>query len=71
MKLNPLTIKKIRRFKSIRRGYYAFIIFALMILVSLFAELLVNNRALIVHFEGHYYFPTYGHLIPGTAFGLD
>ena len=71
MKLNPLTLKKIRRFKSIKRGYYSFILFCLMILVSLTAELLVNNRALIVKFEGKYYFPTYGDLIPGKTFGLD
>ena len=71
MKLNPLTIKKIRRFKSIKRGYYSFIIFAVMIFVSIFAELLVNNRAVIVHYEGKYYFPTYTQMITGTTFGLS
>ncbi|MBW1984690.1 MAG: ABC transporter permease, partial [Deltaproteobacteria bacterium] len=71
IKLNPLTLKKIRRFKTIKRGYYAFIIFAVMISVSLFAELLINKRAIIVHFQGSYYFPTYGDIIPGTEFGLD
>ncbi|MDJ0818980.1 MAG: ABC transporter permease subunit [Desulfobacterales bacterium] len=69
--MNPLTLKKIRRFKSIKRGYYSFILFCVMILISLFAELLVNNRALIVHYDGRYYFPTYGDLLPGTTFGLD
>ena len=71
MKLNPLTIKKFRRFKSIKRGYYSFIIFLMMILASLFAEMLVNNRALIVRYEGEYFFPTYGYLITGATFGLD
>ena len=71
MKINPLTLKKIRRFKSIKRGYYSFIIFCVLILVALGAELLVNNRALIVHYEGTYYFPTYGDLIPGNTFNLD
>jgi microcin C transport system permease protein len=42
-----------------------------MILLSLIAETLVNKRALIVHYEGRYYFPTYGHMIPGITFGLD
>ncbi|RTZ95003.1 MAG: ABC transporter permease [Deltaproteobacteria bacterium] len=70
MKLNPLTIRKIRRFKSIKRGYFSFLLFVMMLTVSLFAELLVNNRALVVHYEGHYYFPTYGHMLPGTTFGL-
>lgn len=71
MKLNPLTIKKLRRFKSIKRGYYSFIILVVMIMASLFAELLINNRALIVHYEGEYFFPTYGDIIPGATFGLD
>ncbi|MEZ4528707.1 MAG: ABC transporter permease subunit [Desulfobacterales bacterium] len=71
MKLNPLTIKKIRRFQSIRRGYFSLILFALMILFSLSAELFINSRALIVHYNGRYYFPTYRQMIPGKNFGLD
>ena len=71
MKLNPLTLKKIRRFKSIKRGYYSFIVIMAMIFISLLAELLVNKRALIVHYEGRYYFPTYTAMIPGKTFGLD
>ena len=65
-----MTLKKIRRFRSIRRGYYSFIIITAMILISLFAEALVNKRALIVYYEGKYYFPTYGDMMPGAAFGL-
>ncbi len=68
---SPLTRKKLRRFKSIRRGYYAFIIFCVLIAASLAAELLINSRALVVRYQGHYYFPTYGEMIPGTRFGLD
>ena len=71
MKLNPLTLKKIRRFRSIRRGYYSFLVFCLMLLVSLGAELLINNRALVVRYEGAFHFPTYGSMLPGTTFGLD
>jgi microcin C transport system permease protein len=71
MKLNPLTLKKIRRFRSIRRGYYSFLIFCLMIAGSLGAELLINNRALVVRYAGNFYFPTYGEMLPGTTFGLD
>ena len=71
MKFNPLTIRKIKRFKSIKRGYFSFLIFVVMLVASLFAEVLVNNRALIVHYEGKYYFPTYVHMLPGTNFGQD
>ena len=70
-KLNPLTIKKIRRFKSIKRGYYSFILILVLILASFFAEILVNKRAVLVSYNGGYYFPTYGDPIPGSTFGLD
>ncbi|MFH0976774.1 MAG: ABC transporter permease subunit [Spirochaetota bacterium] len=69
--LNPLTIKQIRRFKRIKRGYISFIIFCLLILISIFAELIVSNRALLIKYNGSYYFPTYGDIIPGKVFGLD
>lgn len=68
--LNPETLKKLRRFRQIKRGYYSFL--ALMFLVFLFVigELLINNRALIVSYEGELYFPTYTAFHPGTDFGL-
>jgi len=70
VKLSPLTRKKLRRFRSIRRGYYSFLLFVLMVVLSLGAEMLINSRALLVRYEGRYYFPTYGDMIPGTTFGL-
>lgn len=71
LRLNPLTIKKFRRFQSIRRGYVSLLVMLLMILLSLGAELLVNSRALVVRYNGTYYWPTYGNPIPGATFGLD
>ncbi|MFC1534477.1 ABC transporter permease [Thermodesulfobacteriota bacterium] len=68
---NPQTLRKIKRFKSIKRGYYSFILIIAFILISLFAELLVNNRALVVRYEGKFFFPTYGQMIPGTTFDLN
>ncbi len=60
-----------QRFKSIKRGYWSAVLLSLFILLSCFAELLINNRALIVKYEGSYYLPTYGKIIPGKTFGLD
>ena len=71
MRLNPLTIKKLKRFRSIKRGYYAFILFSVLILFSFTAELLVNHRALIVKYQDRYYFPTYAKLYSGKTFGLE
>jgi microcin C transport system permease protein len=40
-------------------------------MLSLVAEVFVNSRALIVSFEGDWYFPTYGAIIPGEKLGLE
>ncbi len=71
MRLNPLTIKKIKRFRSLRRGYYSFVLLGLLLLLAAFAELFVNNRALVVYHGGELRFPTYTRQIPGTEFGFD
>lgn len=68
---NPQTLKKFRRFRAIKRGYYSFLIMIGLILLSAFGEVLVNNRALMVSYEGAWYFPTYSNFHPGTDFGLD
>lgn len=71
MRINPLTRKKLKRFRSIRRGFYCFILLGLMIVLSFSAELFIHKRALVVSFQGRLYFPTYGDMIPGKTFGLD
>lgn len=69
--LNPITAKKLRRFRQIRRGFASFVILMIMIGLSIIAELLVNSRALIVRYEGEWYFPTYGAVLPGRTFGFE
>ena len=69
--LNPLTIKQWQRFKSIRRGYWSAVALGAALLLSAGAELLVNSRALVVSYQGDWYFPTYADYIPGRTFGLD
>lgn len=70
-RLNPQTVKRLRRFREIKRGYYSFIFLSTVLVVSLFGQLLVSNRALIVRYHGEYYFPTYTSFHPGTDFGLN
>jgi microcin C transport system permease protein len=71
LQLNPLTIKRLRRFRAIRRGYVSFLILLGLIVASAFAELWINSRALVVKYQGHYFLPTYGAMHPGTDFGFD
>jgi microcin C transport system permease protein len=69
--LSPQGQRRLQKFKSLKRGYYSFIIMITLIILSLAAELLVNNRPLIVQYNDHTYFPTYGDILPGTTFGYD
>ena len=70
-KVNPQTLKKLRRFREIKRGYYSFLILAGLLLLLAFGELLVNSRAIVVKYEGEWFFPTYTAFHPGTDFGFD
>lgn len=46
-----------RRFCHNRRGYYSLIIFSIFFVLSLFAEVLSNDKPIIVYYQGEYYFP--------------
>ena len=70
-RFNPQTIKKLRRFREIKRGYYSFLVLAGLLVISLFGELLINNRAIVVSYQGELFFPTYSNFHPGTDFGFD
>jgi len=59
-----------RRFRANRRGYFSLWIFGFLFIFSLFAELISNNKPLIVHYEGHWYFPVVVSY-PETTFGGD
>ncbi|MBF0413780.1 MAG: ABC transporter permease subunit [Desulfamplus sp.] len=71
MKMNPLTKKKWKRFVSIKRGFFSFAALLIMILISMFAELFINSRALIVYYNGQLWFPTYSAMISGKTFDLN
>lgn len=46
-----------RKFKTLKRGWWSFLILLALYLVSLLNPLLINNRALVVKHDGEYYFP--------------
>ena len=69
-KASPLNRRRWQNFKANRRGFWALWIFLVLFFVSLFAELIANDRPFLVKFDGHLYwtaFVTY----PETAFGGD
>jgi len=69
--LNPLTQKRLRRFRAIKRGYISFLMLCFLIGLAALGELFINSRALAVRYQGQWYFPTYTAMHPGTDFGLE
>jgi microcin C transport system permease protein len=67
---DTLARRRWRSFKKNRRGYYSLILFAILFGISLFAEVLSNDKPLIVYYQGHYYFPLIREY-PETTFGGD
>ncbi|MGH8790128.1 MAG: ABC transporter permease [Cupriavidus necator] len=59
-----------QRFRRNRRGYWSLVIFVVIFVLSLGAELLSSNRPLVVHYKGEWYFPIVK-VYPETAFDGD
>ncbi len=59
-----------QRFKRNRRGYISLWIFSVAVAVSLLAEVLSNDRPLVVRYEGQLYFPLVNSY-PEKTFGGD
>lgn len=58
------------RFRSNKRGYYSLWIFSILFTLSLFAEVLSNDKPLVVKYQGDYYFPVVS-FYSETTFGGD
>ncbi|NCP62720.1 MAG: ABC transporter permease [Alphaproteobacteria bacterium] len=70
MSLSPLTKKRIQYFKANKRAYVSLVIFAVLFVLTLFAEFISNDKPLLVTYEGKYYVPIFK-MYPETTFGGD
>jgi microcin C transport system permease protein len=57
--LSPLNKRRLRAFKANRRGYYSFIIFTTLFVITLFAEFIANDKPFLVKYDGAYYTPIF------------
>jgi microcin C transport system permease protein len=67
-RLSPLMRRRLHNFSANRRGYWSLWVFLAMFIVSLFAELIANDRPLVIRYESHWYFPVFA-AYPETTFG--
>jgi microcin C transport system permease protein len=49
--------RRLRKFRRLKRGYWSFLGIAIAYLISFLLPLLANNTALIVRYQGDWYFP--------------
>jgi microcin C transport system permease protein len=68
MSITPMTQRRLRNFKANRRGYISMWIFLAIFVVTLFAEVIANDKPLLVQYDGNYYFPILK-AYPETTFG--
>jgi len=59
-----------QRFRRNKLGFYSLILFSIMVVLSLFAEVLSNDKPLVVRYQGATYFPILKDY-PETVFGGD
>ena len=57
MALSPLNQRRWRNFTANRRAYWSLILFSILFGVSLFAEVLANDRPLLVNYRGEWRVP--------------
>lgn len=55
--LSPVNQRRLENFKANKRGYWSFWIFMLLFILSLFAELIANDRPIIASYKGEILFP--------------
>ncbi|MDS4012636.1 MAG: ABC transporter permease, partial [Defluviicoccus sp.] len=67
-RITPLTRRRLDAFKANRRGFWSLWAFAALFVISLFAELIANDRPLVIRYDGQWYFPLVA-AYPETAFG--
>jgi len=54
---SPLNRRRLQNFRANRRGYWSFWIFLTLFVLSLFAELIANDKPIMVSYKGELLFP--------------
>jgi microcin C transport system permease protein len=68
---NPVTVRRIHRFREIKRGFYSLIILIFLAAIAFLDQALVGKRALAVEHEGRWIFPAFlPHDLKNKDFGL-
>ena len=67
-RLGPIGRRRLQNFRANKRGFWSLWIFLALFLISLFAELVANDRPLLISYDGSFYSPVWERY-PETTFG--
>jgi len=67
LRLSPINQARWARFRHNRRGYWSLWIFAVIFILSLFSELVANDKPLLVHFNDRWYLPAINNYTAGRC----
>ena len=68
--MRPMNERRLRQFLANRRGMISLALFGALFFLSLFAELLANDKPVLVYYAGGFYSPVFRDY-PETTFGGD
>ena len=68
LRATPITRRRVDNFKRTRRGFVSLWIFLVIFILTLFAEIIANDKPLLVSFDGEIYAPAFVPY-PETTFG--
>ncbi len=66
--LSPLARRRLQNFRANRRGYWSLWIFLALLVLTLPAEFISNDKPLLVQYDGRFYYPVFVDY-PETEFG--
>ena len=70
LQMSPINRRRWQNFKANKRGFWALIIFTILFVLSLFAEIIANDRPLLLRYDGSFYVPALVNYSE-TTFGGD
>lgn len=69
---SPITLRRMERFREIKRGYYSLIIILVLAAVASLDHVLVGSEALAVKYDGKWTYPAFSRTVEkGKDYGVD
>ncbi|WP_029040471.1 ABC transporter permease [Cucumibacter marinus] len=57
--LSPIAMRRLHRFRANRRGFFCFVLLMVVFVLSLFAEIIANDRPILASYKGELLFPAF------------